>query len=150
MKKYVLCLGLIFGLNPPAYAQMAETIGTLGIYGTMQREGMHNVATMQKSLDRVTFQQDLQELLLEIKMLYGVNFAGISKDAIRYRGFQGINWDISAVSADKFIVKFSQLNGDLCRVCQERQWGTEKVLINEIEGVCRDEGNNVDMYFSAY
>ena len=44
MKKYVLCLGLIFGLNPPAYAQMAETIGTLGIYGTMQREGMQNIA----------------------------------------------------------------------------------------------------------
>ncbi len=145
MKKLILTLAFAL-YSFSAQAQMADTLGALGIQGELSTEGYNAVNKGQSALNRLLFQQDLAALAADIQMTYMGNYSGLSKAGVMGEGIRGVNWDVAEDSSGGFVIILNGIDNASCFLCKSQNFGTKKVDINS-GGDCNAGNNTVKMHF---
>lgn len=145
MKKYLMSLLVILSFVCSAKAQMADTLGALAIGGAIGAHDAQMMARGQGALNTLRFQDDLTQLIMNMQM-YGADMsAPIDKNMIQFKGFNGVDWDISRFGSET-VIEFRNLNAPLCFVCRNNAGSVNRVEIND-GGSCAGNNNHVKMFF---
>lgn len=127
-------------------AQMTDGLGGLLIDSQLTGQDFQSIGKGQQALNRVRFQQDLAALVAEVQTSYFGNYAGLDKSALEFRGFNGLNWNITASDDGGFYVIFNNLDNQTCFSCQGNALGARRVEINN-GGSCQSTSNQVKLLF---
>ena len=128
-----------------ANAQMTETMGALAIDGMLSGEAAQGVRQMQNAMNKVQFQQDLAELNLKIQTTFMNSYSGLSKEYLDFGGFNGINWQVAAVSPHEYYVEFRGLDDAMCEYLRFNN-EAKRAELNGGKG-CNGNNNNVKLFY---
>lgn len=144
MTKYLMALFCLFAATN-AQAQMTDSLGALAIDGMLTGQAMQGVGQMQNALNKVKFQQDLAELNLKIQTTFMHNYDGLEKSALDFGGFQGVDWQVRAVSPQEYYIEFSRIDSAMCEYIRLNN-DAKRAEINNGAG-CRGNANNIRLYY---
>lgn len=112
MRKIFLATALFIAL--PAYSQMIDMMGSLGIQGALTQGEVQSVGRGMASLRRNQILQDLTQTAMEIKTQYMGNYFSASKSSVSGTPFNGLDWDLSSLSSDLFYIQLNQIDERTC------------------------------------
>ena len=145
MKKLLAITAALSVWGFSASAQMGDMLGTLAIDGQLSAGGYQAAGQGRAALNRMQFQSDLSSLIAEVQMTFMGNYQGLSKNALSFNGFQGMDWNIGSENGSEFYVEFSGLDGATCFLTKGNGWNARRVEIDNDN--CAAVGNHVKMFF---
>lgn len=111
MKKIIIFC-LLF-MSFPAFSQMIDVMGSLGVQGSMIRGETQSVGMGLSALRKNKLLQDINQSAIEIKAQYMGNYGSVSKKSLLGYYFNGLNWNIGSYG-DLFYIELNQIDNKTC------------------------------------
>lgn len=112
-------------------AQLIDTIGSMGIGGQMATQGVKGTAQGMNALKQNQIIQNLNLLVMDIKMNHIGGYAGLNRNAVSGKNpFPGMEWVLGSDNGQTFYIEFDNVNASLCQKLTSPGLGTQKTLIN--------------------
>lgn len=128
---WILFAACLFAAPGSGHAQLIDTIGSLGVGGQMATQGVKSTAQGMSALKQNQIIQNLNLLVMDIKMNHIGGYAGLSKSSVGGRNpFPGMDWTLGSDNGQTFYIEFDHVNASLCQKLTSPGLGTQKTLVN--------------------
>jgi hypothetical protein len=74
------------------------------------------------------------------------NYDELSKSALNFAGFNGINWNVTPVSSSEYYVELSNVDSALCTGLEFNPGGAKRAEINGGSG-CKNSNNTIRLFY---